>query len=508
MSAYVIGADVGSSCLKAALVHPERGVVAIAERMYPMHRPHPGWAENDAEDWYQALAKAVPEVLTAAGVSPGQVAALCLVGQRDIAVLLDRDGEVVAPVIHWSDRRDPSETTALYDRLDRHQLIDRSGTLPIPGLVLPNLVWTKTHQPDVWSRVRHALQPKDFLAYRLTGDVGTDPTGPTRSTMNDWRNGGWSQETCADAGLPIGVLPEVRYQPWEPRGVLGRAAYDIGLLPGTTLVAGGGDDPAAALGSGVIQPGDVSIGTGSSMSWRVVDAQPHHDPSGVIGLMPHVAPGAYLHEMVVVGSGTTFRWFREAFGQGAHYPQLIAEAATVDRGSDGLLCFPFVEGATVPVQDDSVRAVFHGISGHHRRPHFVRALLEGIAYQYPSLLETVHSRGLPVGEMTISDGEARSETWNQIKADVLGASIIPAMRVEAPSIGAAILAGVGAELFPSVTAAADAIVERAAAISPDVDSQSIYRDLRQTWQDIRDTIYPGLAPAPRPSPDPDTARSA
>jgi xylulokinase len=363
MTAYVVGADVGSSCLKAALIHPDRGVVAIAEQIYPMRRPHPGWAQNNAPDWYDALKRAVPEVLAAGKVSAGEVAALCLVGQRDIAVLLDQEGEVLAPVIHWTDRRDPDETTALYDSLGRRELIDRSGTLPIPGLVLPNLVWTARHQPDVWARVRHALQPKDYLAYRLTGDIGTDPTGPTRSCLNDWRTGGWSESTCAAADIPFEILPEVRYQPWEPRGVLGRAAYDIGLLPGTMLVAGGGDDPAAALGSGVVDVGDVSIGTGSSMSWRAVDASPRPDPTGLIGLMPHLVPDRYLHEMVVVGSGTTLRWFREAFGAGAHYPALIAEAATVAPGSDGLLCLPFVEGATVPVQDDAVRACLFGISG-------------------------------------------------------------------------------------------------------------------------------------------------
>lgn len=493
MSAYVVGADVGSSCLKAALIHPERGVVAIAEHVYPMHRPSPGWAENDAEDWYLALSKAVPEVLAAGGVSAGQVAAICLVGQRDIAVLLDEDGEVVAPVIHWTDRRDPDETTELYDRLGRETLIERSGTLPIPGLVLPNLVWTKRHAPGVWSRVRHALQPKDFLAYRLTGDVGTDPTGPTRSTMNDWRGGSWSAQTCAEAGIPLEILPEVRYKSWEPRGVLGRAAYDIGLLPGTMLVAGGGDDPAAALGSGVVGVGDISIGTGSSMSWRVVDSQPRHDPTGLIGLMPHVVPDTYLHEMVIVGSGTTLRWFREAFGHGSHYPQLISEAAMVDRGSDGLMCFPFVEGTTVPVQDDSARAAFHGISGHHRRSHFVRSLLEGIAYQYPALLDVVHSRGLPAGQMTISDGEARSETWNQIKADVLGAPIIPAMRVEAPSIGAAILAGIGSGLFPSFDAAVDIVVERAAPVLPDPEAHDAYTLLRAEWESARNTFFPRLA---------------
>ncbi|MEI6230391.1 MAG: FGGY family carbohydrate kinase [Actinomycetes bacterium] len=492
MTAYVVGADVGSSCLKAALVHPERGVVAIAEHAYPMHRPEPGWAQNDADDWYQALSRAVSDVLGAAGVSPGEVAALCIVGQRDIAVLLDTDGNELAPVIHWTDRRDPSETSALYDEIGRSTLIDRSGTLPIPGLVLPNLVWTKRHQPEVWNQVRHALQPKDYLAFRLTGDIGTDPTGPTRSVMNDWRGGEWSEETCHAAGIPLEILPPVAYQSWEPRGTLGRAAYDIGLLPGTMLVAGGGDDPAAALGSGVIDAGDVSIGTGSSMSWRVVANEPHHDATGLIGLMPHVVPDRYLHEMVVVGSGTTLRWFRDTFGYGTPYPQLVAEAATVSPGSDGLLCFPFVEGATVPFQDDSVRAVFHGISGHHRRPHFVRALLEGIAYQYPELLNVVLSRGLQAGTMTISDGEARSELWNQLKADVIGRPLTPALRIEAPSIGAAILAGFGAELFPSIPEAVKAVVERATPVVPDPASHNGYEKLRGRWEEVRDNVYPGL----------------
>lgn len=492
MSGYVIGADVGSSCLKAALVHSERGVVAIAEQTYPMHRPHPGWAENDPADWYSALARAVPQVLAAGNVSPGEVSALCLVGQRDIAVLLDQAGTALGQVIHWTDRRDPEETTALYDRLGRAVLIERSGTLPIPGLVLPNLVWVSRHQPGVWRRVRHALQPKDYLAFRLTGDVGTDPTGPTRSCMNDWRTGTWSEATCAEAGIPREVLPDVKYRPWEPRGVLSRDAYEIGLLPGTMLVAGGGDDPAAALGSGVVDVGDVSIGTGSSMSWRAVDNEPRPDPTGLIGLMPHVVPDRYLHEMVVVGSGTTLRWFRDAFGAGAHYPQLIDQAATVPAGSDGLLCFPFVEGASVPVQDDLARACFYGVSSHHRRAHFVRALLEGIAYQYPVLLDVVISRGLKARTLTISDGEARSELWNQIKADVLGEALTPALRVEAPSIGAAILAGRAAGLFSSIADGIGAAVDVAATIVPDERHHVGYRHLRGHWERIRDQVYPTL----------------
>ncbi|KAA9374825.1 hypothetical protein F5972_29930 [Microbispora cellulosiformans] len=487
---YLIGADVGSSALKAALVHPEQGVVAISEQTYPMHRPHPDWAENDADDWYRALARAIPEVLSSAGVSAREVSALCLVGQRDIAVLLDEAGRVLAPVIHWTDRRDPEETSALYDGLGRETLIERSGTLPIPGLVLANLTWTRRHQPEVWRRVRHALQPKDYLAYRLTGDVATDPTGPTRSVLNDWRTGTWSPELCAAAGIPREILPDVRYAPWEPRGELGGAAHEIGLLPGTVLVAGGGDDPAAALGSGVIDPGDVSIGTGSSMSWRAVDSRPRFDPTGIVGLMPHVVPDRYLHEMVAVGSGTTLRWLRSTFGGALDYAELIAGAREIARGSDGLLCFPYVEGATVPVQDDQVRAAYHGISGHHRLPHFVRATLEGIAYQYPALLDVLRDRGLRVDTMTISDGEARSSEWNQIKADVLGQPLVPALRVEAPSIGAAILAGLGTGAFSSAREGVDQVVEVAPRVEPGVQGTDRYRELRRQWEEVRADVFP------------------
>jgi xylulokinase len=393
VSGYVVGADVGTSALKAVLVHPERGVVAVAEHTHPMYRPQPGWAQNDPGDWYRALARAVPEVLAAAAVPASQVLALCLVGQRDVAVLLDAAGTVLTPCIHWTDRRDPEETRQLYDGLGRARLIDRSGTLPIPGLILPNLVWTRRHRPEVWRRVLFALPPKDYLAYRLTGDIGTDPTGPTRSMLNDWRRQDWSTATCDEAGIARDILPEVKYQAWQPRGALGAAAGELGLTPETTLVAGGGDDPAAALGSGVVNPGDVSIGTGSSMSWRVVGLEPRFDPSGLIGLMPHLVPGRYLHEMVVTGTGTTLRWFRSVFCDGMTYEQIIGECARIGRGSEGLLCFPYLEGATVPRQDDAARAVYYGIAGHHERAHFIRSTLEGTAYQYPALLEVMRSLG-------------------------------------------------------------------------------------------------------------------
>jgi xylulokinase len=208
--------------------------------------------------------------------------------------------------------------------------------------------------------------------------------------------------------------------------------------------------------------------------------------------MPHVVPNAYLHEMVAVGTGTTLRWFREAFGGALPFDELINQAARIDMGSEGLLCYPFVEGASVPYQDDKARATFYGIASQHERPHFVRSVLEAISYQYPSLLEVVKSHGLPVGTLTISDGEARSQVWNQIKADVLGVSITPAARVEAPALGAAILAGVATGQFSSFEESVEIVVELGAPIIPDPNSHDLYTELRVEWERLRNIVYPDL----------------
>lgn len=485
----MIGADIGSSGLKAALVHNRAGVVAIAERSYPMHRPLPGRAENDPQDWFTALASATSELSARSGITDGDVAAVCIVGQRDIAVLLDEHGTVLAPCIHWTDRRDPQDTTDLYARLGRQRLVDVCGTQPIPGLILPNLNWTRLHQPEVWRKVRHALTPKDYLGYRLTGDIGTDPTGPTRSILNDWRTQDWSDDVCADAGIPRSILPDVRYQPADVRGELvASAAAALGLRTGTPVICGGGDDPAAALGSGVVAPGDVSIGTSSSMSWRVVADHPVHDSSGLMGLMPHLVPDVHIHEMVITGSGTTLRWFRETFAPTATYDELIAEAAAVAPGAEGLLCFPYLEGMTVPVQNDRARAAFHGVSGRHTRAHFVRAILEGIAHQYPRLLSVIDDIGLDVRRLTTCDGEARSATWNQIKCNVMNRAMTPALRAEAPSVGAAMLAGLSAGFFASPAEAIDLLVELGPTVEPDPDTAAAYVEHHERWLDVEQQL--------------------
>jgi sugar (pentulose or hexulose) kinase len=493
VTGYLIGLDLGTSALKGVLASPDRGIVAIAERGYEMYRSHEGWAENDPEDWVRAAAQAVPELLARGDISAGDVAAVCIVGQRDIGALIDADGAPLGRCIHWSDRRHPDETEQLFDRLGRERLLDSCGTAPIPGLLLANLVWTSRHEPELFARARAVMAPKDYLAYRLTGEVATDRTTPTRSLLNDWRTDDWCRTLCDEARIPYAILPPVRFDAWDVRAVLDDRAALIGLKGGTVLAAGGGDDPSAALSCGVTEPGQLSIGSSSSMSWRVVAKRPSVTAGSPLGVLPHVVPGRYLHEMVVTGTGTSLRWFRQAVaaagGVVPSYEDLLAEAAAVAPGAGGVLFYPYVEGATVPYDDDRVRGAFVGIAAHHGRGHLARAIVEGIAFQYPALLDIVEELGHDVGAITISDGEARSRTWNQVKADVMNRPLRVAAVPEAPAVGAAILAGMAAGNFATADAGVAALTRPPETIVPDPVAHRTYEEHRRRWEAARPHVF-------------------
>ena len=482
----LIGADIGSSAMKAVIVDPERGVLGVAEHAYPMHRPHPGWTENDPDDWLRALAAVVPALLEQAGATGDDVGGLCVVGQRDPVVLLDGEDRVLTPAIHWTDRRDPEGTSAIFDRVGRERILEVSGVPATPGLVLPNLDWTRRELPHVWSNVRWALQPKDYVRHRLTGDRSTDTSSLSRSHLNDWRTDAWSEELCEAAGIPMSILPQVLHGAWEATGTLTpESAGWLGLSTRVVVAAGGGDDQAATLGCGVLAPGELSLGTGSSLAWRAVVQAPRVDTSGRLCIARHVVPDAFIYEMIAVGSGTMLRWFRESLGgaPGAvpSYEALIEEAMTVSPGANGLLFYPYPDGATLPEDRPLARGSFLGVTAGLRRGHFTRAILEGVAFLYPALLEILEAQGVHVGRLTVIDGESRSPSWNQLKADVCGCELHTTAVPEASALGAAILAGTASGAFASPEAGALALVAAGPTFIPDPSVHAIYEPIHDGW---------------------------
>ena len=483
MAAYLIGVDLGTSGMKAVLMRSDGPLLRVAARGYPMHRPFTDWAENDPDDWFRAFVEVVRELVEISRVDPAEVKALSIVAQRDPAVLLDIEGRVLGPSISWTDRRDQAETEQIYSSFGRQYLTHVTGVVPIPALMLPNLVWTKRHQPEMWSQVRTILPPKDYLAFRLTGDIGTDISTPSRSVINDFRTSGWSKEICGEAAIPMEILPDIKYMPWQARAELNQSAADLlGLKVGTVLSGGGGDDQSAALGSGVIDTGDVSAGTGTASCWRLVTDQRQEDSRGLADFAPHVVPDRFLYEMAIAGTGSSFRWFRDVFGSGAagmsSFDELVAEAAEVELGSDGLLFYPYLDGSRLPHFNEDASGVFFGIRPWHTRAHFVRALLEGVAFLYPPLVDILAGYVSPIRSITLVDGEAKSQVWNSIKADVMARPVATTNVLEAAAVGAAVLAGMACGEFSSAKHGVDALVTPGRLYEPEPERSRRYAQAR------------------------------
>jgi xylulokinase len=478
----LLGVDVGTSAVKAVLLDPAGQLVATATAEHPIHRPRPGLAEVDPEDWWRGVVRAVRQVME--GVS--EDVAMAVVAPRDPVVLLDARRRPLMRSISWLDRRTVPETREICAAFGLERMIDTTGVVPLAGLTLPVLLWTLRHEPDVWRSTHSVAFIKDFVLARLTGRLdGTDSSMPARSMLNDARAGGWSSEICAAFGIDVAKLPEVVLKPWEPFGELSaEVAGQLGLKPGTAVAVGGGDDPSAALGGGAVLGGELCMGTGTASNWRcVVDAY-RPDPAGRADAAAHVVPDAWLFEITIGSTGSSLAWFRDAFclnGRPQPFAELCAEAEALAPGADGLLFYPYLEGGRSPVFRDEATGVFFGVLGGHSRGHFVRAILEGVAFQYPGTLALLPSVSGPVGMV---DGETRSRCWTQIKADVIGLPVrVPEVN-EAAGVGACILASLAAGVHPDAATAARAMIRWADVIEPDLESHARYAELRRRYEAV------------------------
>jgi xylulokinase len=507
----VIGVDIGTSSVKAVALAADGTPLANACVEHPMHHPRPGWAENDPEDWYAGVVRAVRQL----AVRPTSVVALSLVSQRDPFVLLDERRRPVAPAISWTDRRTEGEVQELCERLGRAWLIDHTGVVPIAGLGLPILLWTRRHLPDAWSRTCRLLSPKDFVLERICGLVGTDVSMPARSVLNDLRRDDWSDEICAAVDLDPALLPHVRWRPWEPIAVLAdEAAAELGLLPGTIVGAGGADDAAATLGAAAVAPGDLCAGTGTASCWRSVTLDAAPDAEFARGdVARHVVQDRWLLEVTIESTGAALRWFRDELCGGEPppgaasdgYAELLEAAGAIEPGAGGLVFYPFVDGARrAPHYLPDASGCFIGVVSGHTRAHFLRAILEGIAFQYPATLELMDPHGLRSEPIAVVDGEARSALWNQIKADVLGVPVRTPRVIESAAVGAAVLAAQAGGLFGSAEEAVASLVRFDRVYEPDAAAHERYRELHATYEDvlgpIRDAYARHAAASRSPSP--------
>jgi xylulokinase len=487
---HVLGIDISTTATKAVLIDDTGAVRGIGSSEYGFEVPRPLWSEQDPGLWWAAAVPAIRGALSAAAMGGADVAAVGLTGQMHGAVLLDAANQVLRPAILWNDQRTGPECDLIREAVGPERLVQITGNDALTGFTAPKLVWVRDHEPDVWRRVAHVLLPKDYVRLHLTGERAIDKADGAGTLLFDLALRDWSAEILAALGIDPARLPTTWEGPEVTGTVTREAAQATGLRAGTPVVAGGGDQAANAVGVGAVAEGVVALSLGTSGVVFATTNEPLFEPRGRVHAFCHAVPGRWHMMSVMLSAAGSLRWFRDALAPGVEFSNLVAQAADVRAGSEGLLFLPYLSGERNPHPDPLARGGFVGLTLGHDRRHLTRAVLEGVAFGLRDGLDLMVEAGMRApAQIRASGGGTASPLWRQILADVLGAEIATVSTTEGAAYGAALLAATGSGWFPSVEAAANALVTAVPAAEPGPDA-SLYAEAHAIYREL----YPALAP--------------
>lgn len=485
MNDYLLGIDLGTSGVKAILLDPEKGPVSQVLIEYHPRHPKPGWAEQEPREWLAAATEAVRHLMEQSEAGPASVVGIGIAGQMHTTVMLDRQGEAFRPAILWLDQRSAAQVKRLEETIGRPQLAEWIANPVFTGMTLASLMWIRDEAPEDWSRLAAVLQPKDYVRFQLIGQLATDCTDASATGLFSVRDRCWCRELLETTGIPMRFLPTV-IESTDVAGVLQPdAAKSMGLLAGTPVVCGAGDQEAQAIGNGIIDPGSASctIGTGGQIfsSTRIF----RYDPQLRIHTFCHAAPGCWHWMAAILTAGHALRWFRDQLLDGRmSYTEIADAAETIEPGAEGLLFLPYLAGERTPYMDPNARGVFYGLTLRHTWRHMARAVMEGVVLALNDGLEPLNELG-PVDRIVAAGGSTRHSLWQQLQADIFGIPVSVTKRQEATAVGAALLAGVGTGYYPNVDTAfrsLDNPMERE--IFPNVENYHYYQQIKGSFQDL------------------------
>ena len=436
---------------------------SATEEHAPFASPQIGWAEQDPQDWWRACGLAVRKALSQSGLSGTDIACVGFSGQMHGAVMLDHQDAVVRPAPIWCDVRTEPQCQEINQKLGAARVIELTCNPALPNFTLTKFLWVREHECDNWRRVRSVMLPKDYVRFRLTGDRAIDMADASGTLMLDVAHRRWSAEMLRATEFDERLLPKLYESPDVCGQVSGAGAEATGLKIGTPVVAGAGDQAAGATGMGIVAPGAVSATIGTSGVVFAATDRPALDPKGRLHTFCHAVPGRWHVMGVTQAAGLSLRWFRDQFGSAVRdsrdpYEHLTEDAAKAPPACDGLLWTPYLMGERTPHLDAKARAALVGLTASHTRAHVIRAILEGVAFSLRDTLTIFEEMRVPVKQIRLGGGGARSPLWRQIQADVYAHDVEIVEAEEGAAYGAAILAGVGAGTWATVDDACAAVV--------------------------------------------------
>lgn len=476
MTGALLGIDVGTSGVKGVAIDDDGAVLAVTEAGYPLATPRPGWSEQDPEDWWRATESVLAEL----GRSVGRPAAIGLSGQMHGLITLDDQGKTIRPAILWNDQRSADQCDQLESRIGFERLIQLTGNRAVAGFTAPKLLWLRANEPDAFARIARVALPKDYIRLRLCGEHLTDVSDASGTLLFDVAHRAWSEEMMDALELDPAWFPEAREGP-SPGGE---------TREGVPVAAGGGDQPAGAVGVGADRPGIASVVLGSSgVVFTALDSF-SADREGRVHAFCHAVPGRWQAMGVMLSAAAALDWFQRVAAE-MPYERLLAAAEQWSPGAEGLLFLPYLSGERTPHADPDARAAFIGLGQRHDAGALTRAVLEGVAFGLRDSLDLLRETGAEITRGRISGGGARSQLWRKIVASVLQLSLERASVDEGAAFGAALLAGVAVGLWRDVGEATGAAVRVRDVTDPVDEWVTPYAELRPRFR----AAYPALRDA-------------
>lgn len=480
---YYIGVDLGTSAVKLLLMEGSGKICNIVSKEYPLFFPHPGWSEQNPEDWFAQSMEGIKELTE--GIDRKEVAGIGFGGQMHGLVTLDKDDNVIRPAILWNDGRTGEETEYLNSVIGKDKLSQYTANIAFAGFTAPKILWMQKHEPENFKKVVKIMLPKDYLAYRLSGSFCTDVSDASGMLLLDVKNRCWSKEMLEICHITEEQLPKL-YESWQVVGNLkAEVAKELGFSEDVKVVAGAGDNAAAAVGTGTVGDGQCNISLGTSGTIFISSKDFGVDENNALHSFDH-ADGNYHLMGCMLSAASCNKWWMDEILKTKDYP---AEQAGITRlGENHVFYLPYLMGERSPHNDPSARAAFIGMSMDSTREDMTQAVLEGVAFGLRDSLEVARSIGVNPERTKICGGGAKSPLWRKIIANVMNMKVDLIESEEGPGYGAAILAAVGCGVFDSVEEAAKKLVKVTGTEEPDSELVQKYEERYQEFK----KLYPAL----------------
>ncbi|MGI2294600.1 xylulokinase [Paenibacillus sp. GXUN7292] len=480
---YVIGIDLGTSAVKVLLVDRNGTVAAEASRSYPLYHEHSGWSEQRPDDWVEGTLAAIHELLGSSGTAPEQIEGISFSGQMHGLVLLDNAGTPVRNAILWNDTR----TTAQCREIERtlgDKLLSITRNPALEGFTLPKMIWVREHEPEVFAKAALFVLPKDYVRYRLTGQLHMDYSDAAGTLLLDVANKKWSSDVLDAFGLPASFCPPLVESHAMVGCMTAEAAKRSGLTEAVKVFAGGADNACGAIGAGILSEGLTLSSIGTSGVILSYEDDKTKDFQGKVHFFNHGKEDSYYAMGVTLAAGYSLSWFKNTFAPNESFDQLLDGIADVPPGSRGLIFTPYLVGERTPHADPHIRASFIGMDGSHKRIDFARAVMEGITFSLNESVAMFRSAGKTVDKIVSIGGGAQNPAWLQMQADIFNATVVSLENEQGPGLGAAMLAAYGCGWFESLEACAEKFVKHADSYPPQPEAAAAYEDLFKVYQQV------------------------